>query len=204
MARSESQAELSDFIRSLKGLEGLKAEDISELINMITWERPCELPPGCDQEFQALSVEVDAHAETDFRSRLAVMNIPDKIKLALFGNWLCRSVLIMDPNRIIQSCVLRSPRLREGELEDFVQNPNIPEWVLREISKNRHWMKSYSLKQKLVTNPKTPGDIALKWIHFLVKADLRKIAMSKNLPQVVTVTARKLVADLEKKRGGNV
>ena len=61
-------------------------------------------------------------------------------------------------------------------------------------------MKSYSLKVALVTNPKTPGDLALKWLRYLHKADLRRIARSKNIPQVVAVNARKKLAEMDKRK----
>ena len=202
MSGAVSEKELVEFLESLKGLEGLSAVDIACLRGMAVGELEVALPKEFEEEKAGPQQEVvDEEQERDLRAKLPGMTIPEKIKMALFGSWLCRAILVMDANRIVQNCVLRSPRLREGEVETFAKNPNVSELVLREISKSRTWMKSYALKLGLVTNPKTPGDVALKWIHFLVKADLRKIAATKNLPQLVTVNARKLVADMEKKKG---
>jgi len=214
---SSSAAETAAFLSSLQGMEGLTPEDIAGLRAMVLGGAPVELPDAWEKESGAEEAAEDrrrvemrtssalrgAGDESDefrdLRSKLPTMRIPDKIKLALFGNALCRVLLVQDPSRIVQSAVLKSPRIKEGEVEAFAKNPNVPELVLREISKNRNWMKSYAVKFSLVANPKTAGDIALKWLHFLVKADLRKIANSKNLSQLVTVNARKLLADTEKK-----
>jgi hypothetical protein len=203
----DETGELLEFIDTLSGQESLNAESVAGLRKLVTGEAPADLPAELveeksqqeeERQWKMKVMSEDEHV--DLRAKLVNMPIPEKIKLALFGNSLCRMLLILDNSRVVQLCVLRSPRLRVAELEVFVKNPNISELVLREISKSRKWMKSYSLKLHIVTNPKTPGDVALKWLHFLVKADLRKIAMSRNLPQLVVVNARKLVADAEKKR----
>lgn len=142
--------------------------------------------------------EKDA-APTDIRNLIGEMTIPEKIKLAMFGNSVARSVLLGDPNRLVQQAVLESPKLQASEVEAFAANPNVPEGVLRYISGVKEWMKSYVMKKNLVFNPKTPVDVSVKWVNFLHVADLRKISKSRNVPQVVSVSARRKLSEKQKR-----
>jgi hypothetical protein len=143
-------------------------------------------------------IEEAKEPEQDLRARLADMSIAEKIKLALLGDAVCRSLLIVDTSRLIQQAVLQNPRMQPTEVESFAKNPNVSDYVLRSISSNRNWMKSYLTKLNIVSNPKCPNDVGLKWLRHLNKNDLRKLAKSKNVPQLIAVTARRILADEEK------
>lgn len=176
-------------------------EDIAAAEAVIAAPEPQELSPSLIEERAPVPVAQAAAQEEgskDLRSQIAEMTTGQKIKLALWGNSLCRMLLILDTNRMIQQFVLKNPKLTMSEVEGFAKNTQVSEWVLRGISDSKIWMKNQNLKYILVTNPKTPGDISLKWLRYLTVVDLRKIAKSKNLPQLVAVTARKRLADLDK------
>ena len=138
-----------------------------------------------------------AKESEDLRAKLKDMTLPQKIKLAMFGNATARSLLIGDANRIVQECVLKNPQLRDGEVCDFAKNPNLSEYVLRYIANNKTWMKLYATKLNLVTNPKCPTDVSMKWLRHMRKLDLRKISKSKNIPQVIATTAKKRLAEMK-------
>ena len=125
------------------------------------------------------------------------MKIPEKMKLAMFGNATCRALLISDANKLISASVLKNPKLAIKEVVEFSRNPNLAQNVLRIISDKREWMKEYEIKYNIVVNPKTPGDLSLRWLRFLNAGDLKKIARSKNLPQIVATAARKKLNDIE-------
>ena len=120
------------------------------------------------------------------------MTIPQKIKLALFGNQTARALLIRDTNRQIPMFVLQNGRLNESEIFDFARNTNLTDQVLRAISSNSEWMKNYATRVAIVSNPKTPIDASLKWIKYLQPADLRRLSKSKNIPQTIATQCRKL------------
>ncbi|MCO6429637.1 MAG: hypothetical protein J5J00_02165 [Deltaproteobacteria bacterium] len=136
----------------------------------------------------------------DVRAKIRDLEFPQKIKVALYGNSLCRSILISDASRLIQLCVLKNPKITLGEVEEFCKNPNVSQVVLRHVSDRREWMKEYSLKLTLVNNPKTPGDIAVKWIKYINLPDLKKLSKSKAHSNLVVNFARKRVMDLEQGR----
>lgn len=120
------------------------------------------------------------------------LEIPQKIKLALFGNKTARNALIRDKSsKRIPLFVLQNPRITDGELLEIVRNTNIDDAVLRVIGNNAEWMNSYAMKFAAVSNAKMPIDVSLKWIKFLQDKDLRRISRSKSISSVITSQARK-------------
>lgn len=136
----------------------------------------------------------------DIRSQLRDMGIPQKVKLAMFGNATCRMLLISDSNRLVQEAVLKNPQIQEREVHEFAKNSNVSDNVLRRISDSKTWMKSYIIKLNLVLNPKTPQDISLKWLRYLRQPDLKRIGGSKNIPQVIATAAKKRIADMQQRK----
>jgi hypothetical protein len=189
---------LKEMVQRFKGTEDLPDKFVEEInkIDQATAEE--SLPEAMREKGADLTKESDADT-IDVRRMINEMEMPDRIKTAMFGNSVCRAILITDPSKMIQLMVLKNPKLGASEVEDFVKNPNMGEAVLRAIGDSRDFTKGYSVKYYLVTNPRTPGDVALKWMRFLNINDLKKISKSKNVPQLVSVTAKKRVADMDKK-----
>ncbi len=120
------------------------------------------------------------------------MGIPQKIKLAMFGNKLARAILIRDTNRQVSMVVLQNPGVGEGEVLDFLRNPNLDDQIHRSIVRNGSWMKNYEMKVAVVSNPKIPIDIALKYVKYLNNKDLKNLSKSKNIPQVIATQCKKI------------
>lgn len=142
----------------------------------------------------------DSGAPANDANLYAVVNkltIPQKIKLALFGNHSARMLLIRDTNRQIPMFVLKNPRISDGEIAEIAKNTNVDDNVLRDLANNPQWMRNYNVKCAIVFNPKVPIDVSLKWVKHLNDGDLRRLAKSKNVPQVIATQSRKL---LEKKK----
>jgi len=124
---------------------------------------------------------------------IAAMNVSQRIKLALRGNRDARTLLARDNNKVIRRCVLNNPMLSEEEIINIARDKNSTEEVLRVISTNGDWCKSYGVRRALATNPKTPLPLALKQLSTLLINDLGRIARSKDVPQAVVIQARKMV-----------
>jgi hypothetical protein len=125
--------------------------------------------------------------------RLAVMNVLQRLTLALKGGKEERMALVRDPNKLVQRAVLQSPRLTEQEVEAFASMTNVTEEVLRSISLNRNFIKNYAIVRNLVNNPKTPVDVSLHFIQRLVTTDQKKLSMNKNVPETVRTMVTKLL-----------
>jgi Asp-tRNA(Asn)/Glu-tRNA(Gln) amidotransferase B subunit len=138
----------------------------------------------------------------DLRVKIAGMKLPEKIKAAMFGDANYRLLLVTDPNRMIQACVLKNPQLQDREIVDFSKNPNLSEFVIRIICDNRKWLKMYEVKRNLLFNPKTPAGISTRYAQHLNKNDIRRLAKSKGIPQALVNIAKKLAAEAVKGGGG--
>ncbi len=118
------------------------------------------------------------------------LTVAEKIKLALLGNKEVRSILVKDANKLVSTAVLKNPRISDPEVVDVAQSRNSSEEVLRIISNDRGWLRNYQVKCGLVNNPKTPLGIALKLINHLMLKDLKNLAKSKNVSNVISTAAK--------------
>ncbi len=124
--------------------------------------------------------------------KIARMKAADRVKLAFSGNKEERSILIRDGARIVQISVLASPKLTDPEVETFASAKNLTENVLREIARNRRFMKNYNVVRNLVNNPKCPLDLSLTWVKMLHVYDLKSLRQNKNVPDTIRQVAFKL------------
>ncbi len=143
-------------------------------------------------EEAAAEVEPDVKKRTTLLQRLSTMNIVQRIQLAVKGGREERMLLIRDPNKIVQRGVLQSPRLTDLEIENFAAMTNVSQEVLRIISKNRNFMKSYVVVKNLTKNPKAPLDVTMHLLPRLTVTDLKQLCANKNIPETLRSTALKL------------
>jgi hypothetical protein len=122
------------------------------------------------------------------------MSVAERLKLAMLGNKEVRGILIRDPNRAVQTAVLANPRITETEIERVASSKIIDDEVLRLIIANREWVKKYAIKVALTGNPKTPLKESMRLLPHLRDKDLSTVARSRNLPNVVVMAAKKLLA----------
>jgi hypothetical protein len=128
------------------------------------------------------------------------MSVAEKIKAAMFGDVNARALLIKEPNKLVQSFVLKNPQITFEELVGFASDPNTPKGILRVLSETNKWSKEYAMREALVFNPKTPLDISMKWVRYLNMADLKKLSKSKSIPNTLVVIIRKRVTELERRK----
>jgi hypothetical protein len=148
--------------------------------------------PAKDLEDAAKDAEPDPVKRETLLKQVAHMNVVQRLTLALKGNREARMILIKDPNKLVQRCVLQSPRLTDMEVESFAKMTNLSEEVFRVISLTRKFMKSYVIMKNLVNNPKTPLDISLHLIPRLNANDLKLLTTNKNIPDTLRSVAVKM------------
>ena len=124
--------------------------------------------------------------------KIARMTVAARVRTAFLGNKEDRSILVRDGSKIVQNAVLASPKLSEPEVEMFAAAKNVQENVLREIARNRRFMKSYTVIRNLVTNPRCPLDVSLTLVKNLLINDLKNLQANKNVPDTVRKVASKM------------
>lgn len=144
--------------------------------------RPGQLP-----EWELSEVEQES-----LYHRIQQMGVAEKVKLAFFGNKEARNILVRDPVKMVALAVVKSPKIREDEIEAISKSRQVCDDVLRQIAATKEWIKSYSIKLNLAGNSKTPIPISMRLLPHLRETDLRKLAKSKNVPGAVASQARRL------------
>jgi hypothetical protein len=141
-----------------------------------------------------LSEEERGHTEkVSAVQRLYRLNTAEKVIAALKGSREERAVLVRDPNRIVCTAVLGSPRLTEAEIEAFAAMKNVSGDILRQIGNNKDWSKKYTVISNLVRNPRTPLGISLGFVTRLNPRDMKSIALDRNVPDVIRKQAQRFV-----------
>ena len=121
------------------------------------------------------------------------LNTAGKLIAALKGSREERAILIRDPNRLVSTAVLGSPRLTDPEIEAISGMKNVSDEILRKIGNHREWTKRYAVCKNLVCNPRTPLGIALSLVPRLSPRDIKGLSVDRNVPEAVRKQAQKFV-----------
>jgi hypothetical protein len=128
--------------------------------------------------------------------KIAKLDIKGRIALAMRGSKEERSILIRDGTKLVALAVLDSPKVSEGEVENFALQKNVLEAVLRAIPLKRRFAKNYAIVRNLVYNPRTPLDLSLGLMKNLLVHDLKNLSGNKE----VSDTIRKLALRMYKQK----
>ena len=120
------------------------------------------------------------------------MGVAEKVKLAFMGTKEAREILVRDSNKMVALAVVRSPKIQESEVDAISKSRHVCEEVLRQIASTKEWSKLYHVKLNLAFNSKTPIPIVIRFLPHFRELDLRKLAKSKNISQVVATHARRI------------
>jgi hypothetical protein len=148
--------------------------------------------PLIDTDPAAAEEEGDEERQSGVQA-LAMMTFPQRLKAAMKGTREQRAILIRDPNKLIASSVLSSPKVSVPEVESFARMQNVSEDVLRIIGSNRAWLKSYGVILALTKNPKTPLSMSMNLMSRLQTKDLQKLSVDRNVSEALRISARKKV-----------
>ncbi len=180
LARSDVGPEMRDFFAA-RGIE------------------PAEVPDG-DPDVPLVDVATDGTGvpadgtpedEQSTLQRLSSLGIAQRISVAMKGTREERAILIRDPNRIVASAVLSSPKVTETEIEIFARMGSVSEDTLRIIGGSRAWTKRYGVVVALVKNPKTPVAMSMNLMPRLGDKELKALSTDRNIPDALRMAARR-------------
>jgi hypothetical protein len=126
-------------------------------------------------------------------AEIAALRMGQKLKLALRGNRDVRTILMRDPSVMVQRFLIENPRLTEEEVIAMAKSRTVDAEILGRIAKRQDWLRNYQVRLSLVTNPKTPQAVAMRFVSGLLDRDVRMLAKSRNVPSAVTGAARRIV-----------
>ncbi len=151
------------------------------------------LPDPAALKDAALDAEPDDERRKTLLQQISRMTVSQRVKFAMKGGSDARRTLIRDANKVVQRAVLQSPRLTDQEVEGFASMTNLTDEILRLIGRNRNFRKNYNVIRNLMNNGKAPLDATLGMLPMLNPADLKKLSMSKNIPETLRSSALKLI-----------
>lgn len=154
-----------------------------------TQEEAAELY-GVDERDGDLTEE-EEEEKRSLIAEIVTMTAAQKMMKALKGEREARLMLIRDRNRTVWSAVLSSPKMNDADAEHIAKMRNVSPDVLREMSKNRQWVKRYSIAHEFVKNPKTPPEVSSKLLVRLKDRDLKRLLRDRNVPEQVRRLAKK-------------
>lgn len=131
--------------------------------------------------------------------RIMFMNVKDRMRMAMKGDREARAILIRDSNRIVATGVIHNPRVTEQEAENIASMRTVVDEVLRLISRNRSWARSYPVIHNLVRNPRTPIPTVIGILPRIRNKDLMNLSQNRN----VSEAARRQALRLAQLRSGN-
>jgi hypothetical protein len=161
---------------------------------------PADIEEVSDEQIADLLREAEAKGVSKYQLALE-LKVAERIKLAMTGDKEWRKILVKDPNKLVHGAVLRNGRVTEGEVLMVAKNRTSSDELVRLILLNRDWLKHYEIRKALVAHPKTPLAKALRFVSELSLRDLKELARSRNVANVIAVAARKELAR-KMQRGG--
>ncbi len=144
--------------------------------------------------------ELDPEIKAPLFQRIGRMSMVDRMLLALHGNGEARQFLVKSPNKMIQECVMRNPRITIREVLALAKEKSTPQNVVDIICRNREWTRYYEVINQLCWNPKTASQYVLRFLPRLNLKDIRRLAGSKMIAQFTAIQARNLALRMEKNR----
>ena len=200
LARSDVPAEMREFFGA-RGIEpaGPPATEVdAPIVDLGPEPEPiaADVPPS-EEPAAPAGEEPDADADEKRKAsvtqKIASMTVAQRMSLAMKGSREERSILIRDPNKLVSTAVLSSPKMTESEIESIAKMANVSEEILRILGNNRAWVKNYNVMLALVRNPKSPVAMAMNFLPRLNDKDLRQLSTNRNVAEILRVTARKKV-----------
>ena len=143
--------------------------------------------------FDGLSADDMLEQRKTIAEALRDMNVGQKIKVAMLGNLEVRKILIKDPRKQIVMAVLGNARITDKEVASIAGDPSSSLDAISYIASNKSLSKSYQVKLALVNNPKTPMKTALLLLETIRMNDLKNIAKSRNVSNVIKQRAAKKI-----------
>ena len=139
--------------------------------------------------------EADKRGQIPIERRLAVMSVGEKIQLALHGNREMRTLLMRDRAGVVQSSLVRNPKITLDEIQALARAPQLSPETAETLAQHPTYGASASIALALVRNPRTSLPTAIALVNKLNPTDLRAVAKGVGVRMQVAAAARKRLID---------
>jgi hypothetical protein len=193
LSRSDVSQDVRDFFAARGVTAALPAAESAD--RPLLESEPAVAGGGADEE-----AEGEEEKRVGTAQRLSLLSVAERIKVAMQGTREERSVLVRDPNRLVSSAVLSSPKLTESEVEAIARMTNVSDEVLRIVGQSRAWTKNYNVIANLARNAKTPIAVSLGLMNRLIERDIKMLSSDRNIPEPIRAAARRIYVQNQTRR----
>lgn len=151
-------------------------------------------------EIEQLMQQADREGLSKYQIAME-LKVTEKIKMGLTGDKEWRSILLKESNKLIQGAVLKNPRITDGEVLMIAKTRTSSDEMIRLILFNKDWLKNYEIRKALIVHPKTPPPKALRFVSSLSTKDIKVLAKSRQISNIVATAVRKEL-EMRLKKGG--
>jgi hypothetical protein len=137
--------------------------------------------------------DADPPAADNVALRIQRMSAEEKRELAKYGDRAARMALMKDTNKAVHVYVIQNNQISSDEVRLMAGLRNVNPQVLVKIAENRTWMKDPQLVMALVTNPKTPTNVAIRALDRLPFRDLHRVSRQADTNRQIAAEARRRV-----------
>ncbi len=151
-------------------------------------------PPGGPAKVRVSLTEdqpVNEDVRNNIQAFLAKLSVPQKVELAAKGNREVRTLLSRDPSAMVARAVITSPRLSDLDVQAYAASPLTNDEILRVIAENKTWTRNPRVIVLIVSNPRTPPAIAMKFLGHLPVGELNILTRNRNVAVVVRNEAKR-------------
>lgn len=135
---------------------------------------------------------VDDAVRGSLQSFVSKLTVPQKVELTVKGNKEVRQILSCDPNKMVSRALMNSPRLTENDVLAFASSSQTNDEVLRLIAENREYSSKPQVIIMLVTNPRTPVPVAMRFLCRLRVNELNNLCRNRSVSPVLRREAKRL------------
>lgn len=137
----------------------------------------------------------DTRGQIPLDRKIAVMAVGEKVQLALHGNRDARQLLMRERAGVIQSSLVRNPKITLDEVQALARAPQLAPDTAETLAQHPIYGASPQIAMALVRNPRTPLPIATQLVAKLGPADLRTVAKGLGVRTQVAAVARKRLVE---------
>jgi hypothetical protein len=132
-------------------------------------------------------------------SRIAEMNMSEKIRMATIGPGAARALFLKDTNKLVAAAAIRSPMVQEQDVERISRMRTVHDEVLRIIASKGDWIENHTIKFNIVANPRTPIAQASRFVSHLRDDELKRLEKSREVSAPIRSLARQILQRKAKK-----
>jgi hypothetical protein len=162
-------------------------------------EEPADEP--ADEPTDEPAAHDDARAQAHHLSldrKVLAMSVSEKVQMGLHGNRDARQLLMRDRAGVVQSSLVRNPKITLDELAALARAPHLSPDAAETLASHPTYGVSPQVAMALVRNPRTPLPTATQLVAKLQPNDLRQVAKGLGVRMQVAMAARKRLAETQR------